>query len=155
MNSPARHTWRAGRVYLLVSVSAPEVQRSVERVSHDHGAIRAHLAAVEAQSVATHLADTHLVGKRRHETSAGRTALGFWFTEHPHPSSYTYIYTPHRWGVYNLVCWGKHLGFCLKFTRFNRTDVMWGSLAIFFSPSFQEFISSFHHGGRREEKKAN
>lgn len=52
--------------YLFVSVFAPEVQRSVERVSHNHGAIRAHLAAVEAQSVATHLADTHLVWMRRH-----------------------------------------------------------------------------------------
>lgn len=84
---------RAWKAYLFVWISAPEVQRSVERVSHNHGAIRAHLAAVEAQSVATHLADTHLVWMRRHQTSAGRRALGFWFTEHA-DTFIIYIYTP-------------------------------------------------------------
>jgi len=48
----------------FVLVLAPEMQRSMKSVSHNHGAIWTHLAAVEAQSVSTHLPDTHLVLKR-------------------------------------------------------------------------------------------
>lgn len=44
------------------------MQRSVEGVGYDHRAVRAHLAAVEAQSVAPHLADTHLAGTRRQQS---------------------------------------------------------------------------------------
>lgn len=108
------------KTYLFVLVFAPEMQCSVERVSHNHRAIWAHLAAVEAQSVATHLADTHLVWMRRHQTSAGRRAFGFWFTEHVDTFI---IYIPHRCVVYNPVCCGKHLGFCVKFACFKRAEV--------------------------------
>lgn len=37
------------------------MERSVKRVGHDHGAVWTHLAAIEAQRVATDLPYTHLV----------------------------------------------------------------------------------------------
>ncbi|TNN85812.1 hypothetical protein EYF80_004059 [Liparis tanakae] len=39
----------------------PLVECSMKSVSHDHGAVRTHLAAVETQSVATNLPHTHLI----------------------------------------------------------------------------------------------
>lgn len=39
-------------------------------VSHDHGAIWTHLAAVETQSVATNLPYTHLASKRKEKKEA-------------------------------------------------------------------------------------
>ena len=46
--------------YLSVLALVPEMQGAVEGVSHDHGAVGAHLAAVEAQSVAANLPYAHL-----------------------------------------------------------------------------------------------
>ena len=46
--------------YLSVLPLVPEMQGAVEGVSHDHGAVGAHLAAVEAQSVAADLPYAHL-----------------------------------------------------------------------------------------------
>lgn len=46
--------------YLAVLAPGPEVQSAVEGVSHDHGAVGGHLAAVEAQGVAPNLPDAHL-----------------------------------------------------------------------------------------------
>lgn len=53
---------------LLVLLSGPEVQRSVESVRQHRGAVGTHLAAVEAQRVAADLADAHLEWA---ETSGG------------------------------------------------------------------------------------
>lgn len=79
-------------------------------MSHDHRSVRAHLATIEAQSVATDLAHTHLV---QYQSSAGRRTFGFWFTERV---GHFIIYsTPYRCVLYNLVFDDKHLGYMLRF----------------------------------------
>lgn len=83
--------WRwMGGPHLFVLFFAPQMQCSVESVSHNHGAVRTHLAAVETQSVATDLPHAHLVGKNprwgrpvtiRHHAGGGRWS-GAWTATH-------------------------------------------------------------------------